>query len=146
LGVRGQWMAGGAGQGRSGVRVRIWKVSCAYSLTTGPTKRCFPFNGQYLLSQLTSLCRRSPAMSRPPLPSVSSHDSTNAPYGDPFANRPRQTHFQEPVRPYESTSSLQRPFESSASLPPEGNYEDDDYVEKLPLTGGDTAGGFYPPG
>lgn len=93
-------------------------------------------------------------MSRPPLPSVSSHDSnTNAPYGDPFADRPRQTKFQEPVRPYDSTTSLQRPFESTASLPSEfggqGNYSDDDYVEKLPLTGGQTIGhpgGFYPPG
>jgi chitin synthase len=94
---------------------------------------------------------------RPPLSSASSHEgSTGAPsYGDPFADRPRQTHFQEPApRPYDSTTSLQRPFESTASLAHEfggqgGNYQDDDYVEKLPLTGGETVGhpgGFYPPG
>jgi chitin synthase len=88
-------------------------------------------------------------MSRPPLPSVSSHDSVNR--GDPFADRPRQTHFQEPVRPYDSTVSLQRPFESTTSLPSDfgQGYADDDYVEKLPLTAGETVGhpgGFYPPG
>lgn len=91
---------------------------------------------------------------RPPLPSVTSHESHNAPYGDPFADRPRQTQFQEPTRPYDSTISLQRPFESSTSLAPTefggqgGNYSDDEYVEKLPLTSGETVGhpgGFYPP-
>ncbi|KZP32897.1 glycosyltransferase family 2 protein [Athelia psychrophila] len=94
---------------------------------------------------------------RPPLPSASSSDGHNAPYGDPFADRPRQTQFQEPTRglpQYDSTTSLQRPFESSASLVPNefgtggGNYSDDESVEKLPLTSGQTVGhpgGFYPP-
>jgi hypothetical protein len=86
-------------------------------------------------------------MSRPPLPSVSSEDSPS--YGDPFADRERQTHFQEPTRPYDSTASLPRPFESTVSLPVQGGYLDDEYVEKQPLTGGETishSGGFYPPG
>lgn len=92
-------------------------------------------------------------MSRPPLQPGSSHDGSNVPYGGPFTDRPRQTHFQEPARPYESTASLQRPFESTTSLPSDfggqGNYSDDEYAEKLPLTGGENvghAGGFYPPG
>jgi len=70
-------------------------------------------------------------------------------YGDPFADRPRQTHFQEPPpRTYDSTANS--PFESTANLPREfgANYGDEDYAEKLPLTGGESynPGGFYPPG
>lgn len=92
---------------------------------------------------------------RPPLPSVSSHDSH---YNeDPFADRPRQTTFQEPARPgpYDSTTSLARPFESTSSLPHEfggrggHGYGEEEYVEKQPLTGGEAVshpGGFYPPG
>lgn len=69
--------------------------------------------------------------------------------GDPFADRPRQTHFQEPApRVYDSASGS--PFESTTTLPREfgANYVDEDYAEKLPLTGGDgyNPGGFYPPG
>lgn len=74
------------------------------------------------------------------------------PYGDPFADRPRQTHFNEPPRPshgpYESSASLPR-FESTTTLPHStGAYDDDDeYIEKQPLTRGENfAGGFYPPG
>ncbi|KAH7916086.1 glycosyltransferase family 2 protein [Hygrophoropsis aurantiaca] len=72
-------------------------------------------------------------------------------YGDPFADRPRQTHFQEPSRPYESTASLGgQPFESTTTLPREfgGTYGDDEYAEKIPLTGGEsyTGGAYYPPG
>ncbi|KAG2118792.1 glycosyltransferase family 2 protein [Suillus discolor] len=68
---------------------------------------------------------------------------------DPFADRPRQTHFQEPApRVYDSASGS--PFESTTTLPREfgANYVDEDYAEKLPLTGGDSynPGGFYPPG
>jgi chitin synthase len=70
-------------------------------------------------------------------------------YGDPFADRPRQTHFQDPPpRIYENTSGS--PFESTTTLPREfgGNDVDEDYAEKLPLTAGDgyNPGGFYPPG
>ncbi|KAI6151952.1 glycosyltransferase family 2 protein [Pisolithus tinctorius] len=69
-------------------------------------------------------------------------------YGDPFADRPRHTHFQEPARTYDHPQGS--PFESTTTLPREfgTNYPDDDYSEKLPLTGGEpyNAGGFYPPG
>ncbi|KII94830.1 glycosyltransferase family 2 protein [Plicaturopsis crispa FD-325 SS-3] len=82
-----------------------------------------------------------------------SHADSETPYGDPFADRPRQTTFAEPQpRPYDSTTSLARPFESTTSLPGEfggqgGNYSDDEYAEKLPLTGENNfQGGFYPPG
>ncbi|KAA1466457.1 chitin synthase [Dentipellis sp. KUC8613] len=77
---------------------------------------------------------------RPPLPSVSSHDAS---YQDPFADRPRGLQFQEPEpHPYESQASLPREFGGQPH-----NYSDDDLVEKLPLTGGDSyAAGFYPPG
>ncbi|KAH7887783.1 glycosyltransferase family 2 protein [Phlebopus sp. FC_14] len=72
----------------------------------------------------------------------------NEPYGDPFADRPRQTHFQEPPRPYESAANS--PFESTTTLPREfgGGYVDEDYAEKIPLTEGESynPGGFYPPG
>ncbi|KAG1874478.1 glycosyltransferase family 2 protein [Suillus subalutaceus] len=68
--------------------------------------------------------------------------------GDPFADRPRQTHFQEPAPHYNSASGS--PFDSTTNLPREfgANYVDEDYAEKLPLTGGDdyNPGGFYPPG
>jgi chitin synthase len=77
------------------------------------------------------------ADNRPLLPSAGS-------YADPFLDRPRQTHFSEPQRPYESTT----PFASTTSLThgQQGRYEDDDEdIEKIPLTGGQT-GGFYPPG
>ncbi|KAI0034078.1 glycosyltransferase family 2 protein [Vararia minispora EC-137] len=53
---------------------------------------------------------------------------------DPFADRPRHLHFQEPNRPYESTTNLP-------------NDAEEDYAEKLPLTSGQPfTGGFYPPG
>jgi chitin synthase len=69
----------------------------------------------------------------------------NEPYGDPFADRPRQTHFNEPPRmprPYESTASL-----STTEFGGQEHYSDDEYVEKQPLTQGQNfAGGFYPPG
>ncbi|TFK75950.1 glycosyltransferase family 2 protein [Pluteus cervinus] len=73
---------------------------------------------------------------RPPLPST---------HTDPFADRPRQTQFSEPERPYRGP----RPYESTASLPQDyNNYEDDEYIEKQPLTSGQAGftGGFYPPG
>ncbi|KAI6164829.1 glycosyltransferase family 2 protein [Pisolithus thermaeus] len=68
-------------------------------------------------------------------------------YGDPFADRPRRTHFQEPVRTYDHPQGS--PFESTTTLPRDfgTNYTDEDYSEKLPLTGEGSynAGGFYPP-
>lgn len=88
----------------------------------------------------------------PPSHNDSSNNLTgNEPYGDPFADRPRRTQFSEPAHPYPSTASLPRPYESTTSLPREfgsrEQFDDEDYVEKQPLTGGPGfAGGFYPPG
>ncbi|GLB33766.1 putative chitin synthase [Lyophyllum shimeji] len=78
---------------------------------------------------------------RPTLPS--SNNSYRADYGDPFADRPRQTSFQEPEPPYHQPS----PYSSTANLNAgQEGYDDDEYVEKLPLTSGQNfAGGFYPP-
>ncbi|KAJ7904483.1 glycosyltransferase family 2 protein [Mycena olivaceomarginata] len=76
-------------------------------------------------------------MDRPPLP------SSNSSYGDPFANPPRPHFAEQPAQPYP------RPYESTTSLPQDfhqDQYEDDDYVEKQPLAGGQFSGGFYPPG
>jgi chitin synthase len=69
------------------------------------------------------------------------------PHGDPFSDRQRQTHFQEPERPYHSTTSFATPYESTSTLPQfDGQYADDDYAEKVPLTTGQNIqGGFYPP-
>jgi chitin synthase len=78
-------------------------------------------------------------MDRPPLP------SSNPSYGDPFADRPRQTQFADQPAPYHTP----RPYESTASLPQEfhqDQYEDDEFVEKQPLAAGQFSGGFYPPG
>nr|ADX07293.1 putative chitin synthase [Flammulina velutipes] len=80
---------------------------------------------------------------------------TGGDYGDPFADRPRQTQFAEQERPYHGTSSpnlMPRPFESTASLSTTQEFGasrtdfDDDSVERLPLNAGQTfTGGFYPP-
>lgn len=73
---------------------------------------------------------------------------TSDPFAESIAARPRQTHFAAPPsRPSPHAS----PFESTASLPHEfggrdSTYESDYDEEKLPLTGGHSAGGFYPPG
>jgi len=76
---------------------------------------------------------------RPPPTSLSSHDEDHL--SDPFADRPRALQFQEPQP---------RPFDSTASLPQEfgaqGHPYEDEEIEKQPLTGGNVAGGFYPPG
>lgn len=79
---------------------------------------------------------------RPPLSSNNSANSHNEPYGDPFADRPRALQFSEPQpQPYDSTVSLQQEQDRS------GNYSDDEFAEKLPLTSGQNfSGGFYPPG
>ncbi|KDQ64296.1 glycosyltransferase family 2 protein [Jaapia argillacea MUCL 33604] len=82
---------------------------------------------------------------RPPLNTMSSQQSLATSYGDPFSDRQRQTHFQEPQNP--------RAFDSSTTLPHEfgGNgdqYDDEEEEEKQPLTSGQGqqfTGGFYPP-
>ena len=139
-------------------------VACAQRLTTTLTKTKtwlndnfnLPFSSQTLHSRQSQLAhqpqRRAAMANRPPLPSVSSQDGHYI--EDPFADRPRQTRFQEPVRPgpYDSTTSLPRPFESTTSLPHEfggSGYGDEEYIEKQPLTRGEAVshpGGFYPPG
>ncbi|KAJ3841463.1 class III chitin synthase [Lentinula raphanica] len=70
------------------------------------------------------------------------------PYGDPFADRPRQAQFVEPERPYRNNDA--QAFESTTSIPQEfggRDYnEEEDYMEKQPLTAGQPyPGGFYPP-
>lgn len=88
---------------------------------------------------------------RPQFPPASSQ-SRGEQYGDPFADRPRQTQFAEPERPYHGPPSPgPRPFDSTSTLPQDFNgqegYDDEDYVEKQPLNaGGSFTGGFYPPG
>lgn len=68
-------------------------------------------------------------------------------YGDPFADRPRQTQFAEQTRPSQLSSPMPQPFESATSLPHEfggarTGYDD----EEVPLNTGQTfTGGFYPP-
>jgi chitin synthase len=76
---------------------------------------------------------------RPQLRSVSPHDSDHA--SDPFSDRPRAIQFQEPQpTPFGSTVSLPQDFGG------QGRPYDDEEIEKQPLTGGNVAGGFYPPG
>ncbi|EIN10925.1 glycosyltransferase family 2 protein [Punctularia strigosozonata HHB-11173 SS5] len=76
------------------------------------------------------------------------------PHQDPFADKPvrghGQLHFEEPVRSA-GPSRDPSPYQSTVSLPQVGfnqqDYNDDEYVEKLPLTAGENfSGGFYPPG
>ncbi|PPR06579.1 hypothetical protein CVT24_001760 [Panaeolus cyanescens] len=85
-----------------------------------------------------------------PSSSVNSRPTGNEPYADPFADRPRQTQFQDPdfnpprhlmPRPYDSTANL------STAETHRDNYDlDDDYVEKQPLNAEQSfSGGFYPP-
>ena len=75
---------------------------------------------------------------RPPLTSLSSHDSDHS---DPFADRPRGIQFQDPpLRPFDSTVSLSQEFGA------QGQPYEDEEVEKQPLTGGNVPAGFYPPG
>lgn len=87
---------------------------------------------------------------RPQFPSANSSTRGEG-YGDPFADRPRQTTFAEPERPFHgSPSPGPRPFESTTTLPTEfggqETYDDDEYIEKQPLNaGGSFTGGFYPP-
>jgi len=77
------------------------------------------------------------ADNRPPLPSQSSNSSI--PYGDPFADRPRQAGQGIMPSPYASQAHIGHPDGAH-------DYEDDEFLEKQPLTtGGNFAGGFYPP-
>lgn len=80
---------------------------------------------------------------RPSLRSVPSNSSNNSAYGDPFAGG-RHAQFVEPERPYRN----QQGFESTASIPQEfggRDYDEDEFLEKQPLTANQYPGGFYPP-
>ncbi|KZT33743.1 putativechitin synthase [Sistotremastrum suecicum HHB10207 ss-3] len=80
----------------------------------------------------------------------------SVPYPDPFADRIRQTHFQEssvssrnnlapPGGPGPSSRGPS-PYSSTVSLPQAAHEEFDEEEEKQPLTSGQAfAGGFYPP-
>ncbi|KAF9075874.1 glycosyltransferase family 2 protein [Rhodocollybia butyracea] len=88
---------------------------------------------------------------RPPLGSVSSHNSDNTAYGagDPFSDQPQarlRPHFVDAERPYRSNNP--QALESTASISQEFGVlgDEEDYYEKQPLTAGPTyPAGFYPP-
>ncbi len=91
---------------------------------------------------------RPPASSSPSYTGQSDYTHID-PYADPFADRPRQTQFSEPERPYHA-GSTPHPYDSTASLPDFGvrggaDGYDDETLEKEPLNAGNFAGGFYPP-
>ena len=78
--------------------------------------------------------------------------SDNPASQNPFADRPRMTHFVEPERPVHS-SAYPSVNESTSTLPHDFGgqdvYANDDYIEKVPLTQGQGFSGptgFYPPG
>ncbi|KAG6919403.1 Chitin synthase, class 1 [Tephrocybe rancida] len=67
-------------------------------------------------------------------------------YGDPFADRPRQTQFQEPESPYRQPSPYSNSLGSTTNLDTQESVYDDDEIEKQPLAQGQSfTGGFYPP-
>jgi len=69
--------------------------------------------------------------------------SGREPFDDPFADRPRRTHFSEPDT---LGASMPRPYDSTTHVPHEALDIYDDDVEKQPLNVGQNfAGGFYPP-
>ena len=89
---------------------------------------------------------------RPPQGSFPPADNTGSdPYGDPFADSAhssRQTRFTLQDNSFQARN-LPSPYDSTSTLPlnPSANeYDDDEYVEKQPLTDGQNfTGGFYPP-
>ncbi|KAJ3510618.1 hypothetical protein NLJ89_g4567 [Agrocybe chaxingu] len=82
-------------------------------------------------------------------PSLPSQNTRNEPYGDPFADRTRQTHFDEAEPLSQPVLSMPRPYDSHMDLGAGAGhdaYEDEDYIEKQPLNVGQNfTGGFYPP-
>ncbi|KAF8974317.1 glycosyltransferase family 2 protein [Flammula alnicola] len=82
-------------------------------------------------------------------PPLSSPNFTGEPFDDPFSDRPRQTHFNEPDPLSLGAPSMPRPYDDNANLHHDPAYDvhaDDEYVEKLPLNVGQNfSGGFYPP-
>ena len=72
-------------------------------------------------------------------------------YGDLFAgsaHSSHQTRFALQDKPFQA-KNIPCPYDSTSTLPlnPSANeYDDDEYVEKQPLTDGQNfTGGFYPP-
>lgn len=89
---------------------------------------------------------RPPQGSFPPADNIGSN-----PYGDPFADSAhssRQTRFALQDNPFQA-GNMPRPYDSTSTLPLNSSaheYDDDEYVEKQPLTDGQNfSGGFYPP-
>jgi len=122
-------------------------VQTIIAVAIWPQKRCaFIRYGNFVFLLLLLLSQIFMADQRPRLPSAGSSPSPDV-HSDPFADRPRQTTFAEPERPFHGPPSPQpRPFESTSTLPQELGYDDDDYIEKQPLNaGGSFTGGFYPP-
>ncbi|KIY51631.1 glycosyltransferase family 2 protein [Fistulina hepatica ATCC 64428] len=82
---------------------------------------------------------------------TSAYEASTESLSDPFADRPRQTHFAEQARPYHpvpSQASYPPSYDGSSTAPVESTSygDDDESIEKLPLTSGNNfAGGFYPP-
>ena len=80
---------------------------------------------------------------RPPLPSFASQTSvSDTLHSDPFGDRPHGYSLTDPApSAYSSTVSLPQEFGTG-----QGNYEDDDEVEKVPLTSSQgMSGSLYPP-
>ena len=81
---------------------------------------------------------------------LSSNNSSSGLSSDPFSDRPRQIHFNDPdnLSTQDFRDTMPRPFDSQTHLPSAGghDYDDDEYLEKQPLNVGQSfTGGFYPP-
>ena len=72
---------------------------------------------------------------RPPYPPNQSESSLTA-VGNPYGDRQHLTFQERPGSAYASTVSLPEEFDHN------GDYQDEDETEKVPLT----SGGLYPPG
>ena len=81
-------------------------------------------------------------------PNMSSPTLRGEPLDDPFSDHPGQAHLNDADSFSLGAPSLPHPYESATSLqnPAYDAHEDDEYIEKQPLTVGQTFyGGFYPP-
>jgi hypothetical protein len=64
----------------------------------------------------------------------------------PLTDQARHIQFTEPERPV-VTPALSTGYESTITLPLDSeDYDNDDYIEKVPLTSDQGTAGFYPPG
>ncbi len=80
---------------------------------------------------------------RPTLPSFASQTSLNDSLSDPFGDHPQRVSFPESTASgYNSTVSLPHEFGGQGA-----GYDDDDEIEKVPLTSSQgMSGSLYPPG